>query len=139
MPSRRDPVCEHGWQRAACPHCRGRRSAKSGRATQTEMHKELGGTGVSPRHEESGRGYEIETLRVHPEAKGGRQIPQSLVKFIDTDWYRRAISQSSRSLPVGSGAKPALWCHLPGGRKVLIVDFGGGRGKADAKGKGEDA
>jgi hypothetical protein len=95
------------------------------------MHQELGGRGWSPSHEEHGPGYDVEyiveVVKVHPEAKGGGQIPQALVKFLGTEWYRRAIGQSERSLPYGSGAKPALWAHLPGGRKVLIVDFGGGR------------
>jgi hypothetical protein len=94
------------------------------------MHQQLGGTGFSPTHEEQGRGYDVEyiveVVKVHPEAKGGGQIPASLVKFIGTEWYRRAIGQSERSLPIGSGAKPALWCHMPGGRKLLIIDFGGG-------------
>jgi hypothetical protein len=78
-------------------------------------------------------------VKVHPEAKGGGQIPQSLVKFLGTEWYRRAIGQSERSLPIGSGAKPALWAHLPGGRKVLIVDYGGGRPTKEGTHRAEEA
>jgi hypothetical protein len=93
------------------------------------MHQALGGVGFSPTHEESGRGYEVEvaTIKVHPEAKGGAQIPKSFLSAFATDWWRRALSQSQRSLPIGSGAKPAVWLHLPGGHKYLIVDYGGGR------------
>jgi hypothetical protein len=130
----RDPeaICPHGWQYKACARCRNRTSRNFGRAVQREMHQELGGTGVSPTHEETGRGYDVEAVavKVHPEAKGGNQIPASLVKFLGTEWYRRAIGQSVRGLPIGSGSRPAVWCHLPGGRKVLVVDYGGGKGKA---------
>lgn len=137
MPRRSDGVCPHGWQRSACARCRGKNNRTKGQAVQREMHRELGGTGWTPQHEESGRGYDIETVavKVHPEAKGGNQIPKSVAAFLATDWYRRAMSQSARSVPFGSGAKPALWMHLPGGRKLLIVDYGGGRGKTT---EGED-
>lgn len=154
MPRREDIICPHGWQRAACARCRNRNNRSKGRAAQTEMHKLLGGTGVSPTHEESGRGYlpeyvavegdlanvladlgyhypegriEVQVMKVHPESKQGAQVPASLQKFLDTDWYRRALSQSARSVPVGSGARPAVWCRLAGGRKVLIIDYDGGR------------
>lgn len=123
-------VCRHGRRRGDCRSCLATRNRNFGRAVQREMHVALGGTGVSPTHEESGRGYTIEamTVSVHPEAKGGAQIPKNLVTFLDTDWYRRALSQSQRSLPIGMGVqmRPAVWCHLPGGRKVLVVDYGGG-------------
>ena len=119
------------------------RSRRKGQAGQHDMHIALGGRGPTPTHEESGRGYPIvvlttdgesgitnvqtDAVKVHPESKRGGQVPASLVKFLGTDWYRRALSQSERSLPVGSGATPAVWCQMPGGRKVLIVDYGGGR------------
>jgi hypothetical protein len=66
-------------------------------------------------------------MKVWPESKQGAQVPAALTKFLATDWYRRALSQSVRSLPVGLDAKPAVWCQLPGGRKVLVVDYGGSR------------
>lgn len=120
-----------------------KRNRASGQRGQHDMHVALGGTGFTPSHEESGRGYPIQVvateggggptedavreLKVHPEAKRGGQVPASLKTFLATDWYRRALHQSTASLPVGSQAKPAVWCQLPGGRKVLVVDYGGGR------------
>jgi len=120
-----------------------KRSRKSGQHAQATMHRDLGGTGFTPTHEESGRGYpiqvvvteggteqvedEVRELKVHPESKQGGQVPASLTKFLGTEWYRRSLQQSTKSLPVGSGAKPAVWCQMPGGRKVLVVDYGGGR------------
>ena len=120
-----------------------KRNRKGGQRGQHDMHRDLGGIGFTPSNEESGRGYDVSVLAteggtlttdaavqvvsVHPEAKTGQQVPASLVKFLTTDWYRRALGQSQRGLPFGSGARPAVWCQLPGGRKVLVVDFGGGR------------
>lgn len=119
------------------------RNRGKGQGAQRTMHRDLGGQGWTPTHEEAGRGYPIEVvgteggteqvdsqvtgLTVHPESKQGQQVPAALQKFLATDWYRRALDQSVRSLPVGSGAKPAVWCQMPGGRKVLVVDYGGGR------------
>lgn len=143
-----DGICKHGSRRGDCRPCISLRNRNFGRQVQREMHQALGGVGFSPTHEESGRGYDVEFnaedeptleivdvsedvtvagfVKVHPEAKGGQQIPASFTKAFGTDWWRRALSQSQRSLPVGSGAKPAVWLHMPGGHRYLIVDFGGG-------------
>lgn len=125
-----DGICKHGRRRGDCRSCISARNKRFGQAVQHEMHTELGGTGPTPHDEEAGRGYDVETIRVHPEAKGGQQIPKSIVTFLETDWFRRAMSQSSRSLPIGSTARPALWLHLPGGRRILLVDYGQKGGKA---------
>jgi hypothetical protein len=133
-----DGICRHGRRRGDCRQCIALRNRTFGRQVQREMHQALGGTGFSPTHEESGRGYDVEfnvedvsdavtVVKVHPEAKGGQQIPASFAKAFGTEWWRRALSQSSRSVPVGSGAKPAVWLHMPGGHRYLIIDYGGGK------------
>ena len=50
-----------------------------------------------------------------PESKAGKQVPASFDDFIGTEWFRRALEQSHRAVPVGSGALPAVvvrgdWC-----------------------------
>jgi hypothetical protein len=80
------------------------------------MHKRLGGTGWTPSQEEAARPYTVE-VTVLPESKTGGQIPASFDKFIATEWFRRALSQSERAVPVGSGALPAVvirgdWCLI---------------------------
>jgi hypothetical protein len=91
----------------ACPSCRGRRNRRKGQAGQAKMHKRLGGEGFTPSNEESARPYHIECL-VMPESKVGGQVPTSFAKFVATEWFRRAMSQSSRGIPVGSGALPCV-------------------------------
>jgi hypothetical protein len=71
------------------------------------MHKRLGGEGFTPTNEESARPYHVECL-VMPESKVGGQVPTSFAKFVATEWFRRAMSQSSRGIPVGSGALPCV-------------------------------
>lgn len=133
-----DGICKHGRRRGDCRSCISSRNKAFGQSVQREMHQALGGTGPTPHNEESGRGYIIDVvaddgllhpnIMVHPEAKGGQQIPASFIKAFGTDWWRRSLSQSQRSLPIGMTAKPAVWLHLPGGHRYLIVDYGGGRG-----------
>jgi hypothetical protein len=43
-----------------------------------------------------------------PEVKTGQQVPASFDKFISTEWFRRALSQSARAVPFGSGALPCV-------------------------------
>jgi hypothetical protein len=69
------------------------------------MHRALGGTAWTPAHEESARVYHIEAL---PESKTGGQVPKSWAKFLETDWFRRALSQSERAIPAGTNCKPAV-------------------------------
>jgi len=43
-----------------------------------------------------------------PESKTGEQVPKSWDKFIGTEWFRRALRQSERAVPSGSGVLPAV-------------------------------
>ena len=106
-----------------CRPCLGRRSKRKGQKAQAKMHKRLGGEGFTPSNEESARPYEV-TVLVMPESKTGGQVPASWDKFIGTDWFRRALDQSTRAAPVGSGVLPAVvirgdWCLVDiRGRKI---------------------
>jgi hypothetical protein len=78
------------------------------------MHRRLGGTGFTPHHEEAARPYTIE-VAVMPESKTGAQVPASFDRFVATEWFRRALDQSTRAVPVGTGVLPAVvirgdWC-----------------------------
>ena len=99
-----------------CRPCLGRRSKRKGQKAQAKMHKRLGGEGFTPSNEESARPYEV-TVLVMPESKTGGQIPKSFDSFIATEWFRRALDQSARAAPVGSGVLPAVvirgdWCLI---------------------------
>jgi hypothetical protein len=48
------------------------------------------------------------TVTVLPEVKVGAQIPASFDKFVGSEWFRHALSQSARAVPVGSGALPCV-------------------------------
>jgi hypothetical protein len=87
-----------------------------GRAAQRKTHQALDGQGVSPFHEEAGLFYD---LTVRPEVKAGAQVPMTFRKFLLTDWFRRALSQSSRSIPVGIDARPAVCID----GRWLVVDL----------------
>jgi hypothetical protein len=93
--------------KCTCRSCTGRRNQRKGKAGQAKTHRALGGTGFTPSNEESARPYQIE-VTVMPEVKVGAQIPASWDKFVGTDWFRRALSQSARAVPVGSGALPCV-------------------------------
>lgn len=60
-------------------------------------------------------------VSVLPEHKGGAQIPKSWDSFIATEWFRRALRQSERALPVGSGALPAVTLRS----QFVVVDIRG--------------
>jgi len=90
-----------------CRPCTGRRSKRKGQAAQARTHKRLGGTGWTPHDEASARPYHVECLLM-PEVKTGGQIPRSWDKFIATEFFRRALSQSERAVPFGSGALPCV-------------------------------
>lgn len=89
------------------PEAQGRRNRRKGQRGQARMHRRLGGEGFTPSNEESARPYTVE-VAVMPESKTGSQIPASWDKFVATDWFRRALSQSERAAPVGSGVLPAV-------------------------------
>ena len=54
-----------------------------------------------------------------PEDKTGDQVPASFDKFIDTEWFRRALDQATRAVPAGSGARPAVAIRS----QFVIVDI----------------
>jgi hypothetical protein len=95
----------HVARTCLCRPCIGTRNQRKGKRGQAKAHRALGGTGFTPSNEESGRPY---LLLVLPEVKAGAQIPASWDRFTETEWFRRALSQSSRAVPFGSGALPAV-------------------------------
>lgn len=99
-----------------CVSCRNRRNQKAGKRAQAKSHRNLDGQGFTPHHEESGLFYD---LTVRPEVKTGAQVPALFRKFLLTDWFRRALSQSSRSIPVGIDARPAVCID----GRWLVVDL----------------
>ena len=107
---------KHIVRNCACASCRGKRNRQKGQRGQREMHQRLGGQGWTPSNEETARPYPL-TLSVMPESKAGEQIPAYFHKFINSEWFRKALSQSIRAVPVGSGAHPALAID---GKWVLI-------------------
>lgn len=104
-----------------CRSCTGKRNQAKGKRAQANMHRALGGTSFTPSHEESARPYTAEIV-VMPESKHGQQVPASFTKLVRGDWFRRALSQSERALPVGSpNLLPAVYLEPEGGGKWLIV------------------
>jgi hypothetical protein len=91
----------------ACSSCRNRRNRAKGHAAQAKAHRALGGKGFTPSNEESARPYEV-TVAILPESKTGSQIPAAWDRFVATDWFRGALSQSERACPVGTGVLPAV-------------------------------
>lgn len=106
----------------ACRSCIGRRSQRAGKRAQAKGHRALGGQGFTPSNEESARPYQIE-VTVMPEHKTGQQVPATFDRFITTDWFRRALDQSTRAVPTGSGALP---CVVIRGQWA-VIDIRGGR------------
>jgi len=90
-----------------CRPCIGRRNRRKGQKAQAKMHKNLGGTGFTPTNEESARPYHVECILM-PEGKTGKQVPKSWDDFVSSEWFRHALSQSSRAVPFGSGALPCV-------------------------------
>lgn len=78
---------------------------------------------LPPAHEERSFTY---TLKYRPEVKSGGQVPAAFVRFVATEWFRRALRQSERSIPVGSGARPAVFLDLGRGGRWLVVRMDGG-------------
>lgn len=105
-----------------CRPCIGARSQRKGKAGQAKMHRALGGEGFTPSNEESARPYIVE-VTVMPESKAGEQVPELWHKFRRTEWFRRALAQSERAVPTGSGVVPAL--VIDG--SFLIADIRGRR------------
>lgn len=104
----------HVARTCLCRPCIGSRNQRKGKRGQARTHRALGGTGFTPSNEESGRPYTIE-VSVLPEVKTGQQIPASWDRFVTSEWFRRALSQSQRSAPFGTSVLPAVvirgdWC-----------------------------
>ena len=97
----------------ACSSCIGRRNRRSGQKTEAKRHRRLGGQGQTPR-DELAYSYSI---NVTTEDKHGTQIPISFHSFIDTVWFKRALRQAEKKVPVGSDALPIL--VLDCGRKGM--------------------
>lgn len=125
--------------------CIVRRNNKKGRSAHVEMHRELR-TEDMPllphKDEEKGQTYPVEVLYVRPESKAGKQIPVNFISFITGEWFRHALRQSELGVPVGSGARPAVYVNAGRKGKFLIIPIkpkgrargntglgGGGRGR----------
>ena len=91
----------------SCRSCLGRRNQRKGKRGQAVAHRRLGGEGFTPSNEEAARPYHIE-VTILPEVKTGEQIPKSWEDFVRSTWFRHALSQSERAVPVGSGALPCV-------------------------------
>lgn len=101
-----------------CNECKGRRNQKKGQRGQRAAHRALGGIGNTPSNEEWWRAM---SLDVWVEVKAGQQIPVTFTKFIEGAWFRSALGQAQRALPVGVDAKPAVFLVLPnrGGKWIV--------------------
>jgi hypothetical protein len=99
-----------------CSSCRNSRNVKRGKRGQAKTHRALDGQGFTPYNEESGVFYD---LTVRPEVKAGAQIPASFRSFVSSEWFRHALSQSSRAIPEGVDARPCV--SLDG--RYLVVDL----------------
>lgn len=99
-----------------CRSCIGRRNRRNGQRGEMNAHRSLGGTGRTPA-DEVGHTY---SLNVKPQVKAGQQIPAAFSSFIASEWFRHAISQAERSIPVGVDAKPAVQM-LPSGGGIWMV------------------
>jgi hypothetical protein len=82
------------------------------------MHRDLGGTGFSPNHEEARGAYSIE---VQVESKEGEQVPANFVTAFGLEWTRRALDQADRAIAAGVQAYPAVYMKPPGGSRWLLV------------------
>lgn len=113
-----------------CRSCLGRRVRRSGRAAQARGYRRLGGTApFTPGNEENSGTHSVE---IQVEAKSGRQVPASLLKFARTEWARRAWSQAERAIPAGVQAEPSIYAEREGWQllvTLLKVGKGGGQNK----------
>ncbi|HWP38369.1 MAG TPA: hypothetical protein VNL18_12530 [Gemmatimonadales bacterium] len=82
------------------------------------LMKDEGMPDLPPTHEEKGHTY---SLLYRPEVKSGAQVPASFRKFLASEWFRKALSQSERAVPVGSGAKPAVFMDMGREGRWLVV------------------
>ena len=99
-----------------CQPCIGRRNRRSGQKTEAKRHRRLGGQGQTPR-DELAFSYSI---NVTTEDKHGNQIPRNFNWFIETEWFKRALRQAQKKVPVGSDALPFVVLDL-GRRGMWMV------------------
>lgn len=90
-----------------CVRHRNKRNNKRGQAAHAQAHRNLGGEGFTPHHEEAARPYTREVV-VMPESKTGSQIPKSFRAFIESVWFRHALFQSERAVPFGTSVVPGV-------------------------------
>lgn len=100
-----------------CRPCIGLRNKRAGKATEARRHRNLGGTGGTPR-DELAYAYSI---NITTEDKHGQQIPANFTRFLELDWTRRALRQAEKKLPVGSDALPALYLDCGRSGSWLVV------------------
>lgn len=101
-----------------CRRCVGRRSQRKGRRAQSNAHRLLGGEGVSPSNEESGRAYELRLL-VRPEVKKGGQVSKKLLAALSLAWTERALWQADRG--AGGEVLPALYLEPEGSTDGWLI------------------
>ena len=102
-----------------CQTCASAENVKKGRTAHKRTHTNLGGNGEPPHHEGRARPYVTEIVTL-PESTTGGQIPQSFRTVIGSEWFRHAIAQADREVPVGTGVVPAV--AIDG--RYLVVDLG---------------
>lgn len=98
-----------------CHSCRNSRSVKKGKRAQAKGHRALGGIGFTPSNEETHNGYDV---RVQVEHKHG--YPDQTVmlrRFIQTEFFRHALSQAQRAQRIGDGSHPGMMLD---GRWLLV-------------------
>jgi hypothetical protein len=108
----------HIVRSCTCRSCIGRRNRKKGQAAEAKRHRMLGGEGQTIRDDL----HHAYSLNVSVEDKSGSQCPVKLVSGMQSEFMRRAFSQATRKIPVGSDAYPAVMLHPHGGGAYLLVD-----------------
>lgn len=101
-----------------CASCRGRRSRRKGKAAERRRHLRLGGVGATPADDLA----HVYQLAVTTEDKAGAQIPASFRSFVASEWYRHAIAQARKKLPLGSPVLPAVYLETTRSRWWLVVE-----------------
>lgn len=105
--TKREPQHARG---CTCRVHQGRRNRANGQRSQSKGYKKLGGKAMrSPTNEEWA---EVLNIPVKMENKAGQQIPANFRRFVEGEWWRRALSQAERSIPVGVDARAAVRLDL---------------------------
>lgn len=101
-----------------CPVCTARYSSRKGRRGEVRRHAVLS-RGKAP-NDEYPNAY---PLTVMTQDKVGEQIPKSFSDFVATEFYRHAMQQVERKVPIGADVHPALYLEPEGGGAWLLVDI----------------